>query len=189
LVYQPANQFRPFYFIFQGLYSKVYFPRIIIPLSILSTNFLRFLIQFSMLIVLFIYFVIFRNFHSTSALYLLVLPFVFIGISMISTGSGLIAALLTARYRDIANLIGIVLRLLMFMTPVLYPLASVNANLKWIVLINPLTPLFELFRFSLLGEGTVNATSLFYSYSFGLVVLLISFFVFNSRSSKLIDIS
>ena len=84
------------------------------------------------------------------------MPFVFIGVAMLSMGGGLIAAILTARYRDILNLLGIVIRLLMFVTPVLYPLASVNDSLKWIVLMNPLTPLFELFRYSLLGEGTVH---------------------------------
>jgi lipopolysaccharide transport system permease protein len=117
------------------------------------------------------------------------LPFVFVGVSMISIGCGLIAALLTARYRDISNLISIVLRLLMFMTPVLYPLASVSDKLKWIVLINPLTPLFELFRFSLFGEGTIHINTAAISFSFGLVVLIFSLFAFNSRSSNLIDIS
>jgi lipopolysaccharide transport system permease protein len=171
------------------LYSKVYFPRIIVPLSVLSTNFLRFLVQLSMLFLLLVYFIVFKNFrfHATSSL--LALPFVFIGIATISAGCGIIAALLTARYRDIVNLIGIVLRLLMFITPVLYPLAAVSSELKWIVLVNPLTPLFELFRFSLLGEGSVNASSLVYSFSFGLIVLVVSVFLFNARSSKLIDIS
>ena len=171
------------------LYSKVYFPRIIIPLSILSTNFLRFLVQLSMLVVLLIYFILFKSFHFGSVFNLLALPFACIGIAMIGTGSGLIAALLTARYRDISNLIGIVLRLLMFMTPVLYPLASVNASFRWIVLINPLTPLFELFRFSLLGDGTLHTNTLVYSFSFGVIVLIFSFIFFNSRSSKLIYIS
>jgi lipopolysaccharide transport system permease protein len=179
-----SNTFRDYI----HLYSKVYFPRIIVPLSTLSTNFLRFLIQFAMLVVLLIYYMIFKNFHFSEA-NLFALPFVFLGIAMISMGCGLIAAVLTARYRDIANLIGIVLRLLMFVTPVLYPLASVSDKLKWVVLINPLTPLFELFRFSIVGEGNIEASSLAYSFSFGLVVLIVSLFLFNARSSKLIDVS
>jgi len=107
----------------------------------------------------------------------------------LAMGAGLISAVLTARYRDLSNLIAIVLRLLMFLTPVLYPLASVKPQLKWIVTINPLTPLFELFRFSLLGEGTLHAGSLLYSFFFGVLVLNLSLFLFNARSSKLIDIS
>jgi lipopolysaccharide transport system permease protein len=108
---------------------------------------------------------------------------------MVAMGGGLIAALLTARYRDIANLIAIVLRLLMFMTPVLYPLASVNHQLKWVVSVNPLTPLFELFRLSLLGEGTIHAGSLVYSFLLGAVLITTALFLFNSKSSRLIDIS
>lgn len=171
------------------LYSKVYFPRIIVPLSVLSTHFLRFLIQFSMLLIILVYFMVFKNFHPGTGIHLLLLPLVFIGIAMINMGCGLIAALLTARYRDFMNLIGIVIRLLMFVTPVLYPLAAVNDKLKWIVLINPLSPLFELFRFALLGEGTIHAYSIAYSISFAFVILIISLFLFNARSSKLVDIS
>src|SRR5574337_599918 len=144
------------------LYGNVYFPRIIVPLSILSTHFLRFFIQFVMLAILIAYFVLFRYFRFGSTTHLLVLPFVFIGVAMISTGCGLIAALLTARYRDMINLIAIILRLLMFVTPVLYPLAAITDKFKWTVLINPLTPLFELFRFGLLGEGTINVSFLVY---------------------------
>jgi lipopolysaccharide transport system permease protein len=171
------------------LYSKVYFPRIIVPLSVLSTHFLRFLIQFTMLVILLVYYIVFKNFHLNSVVNLWALPLTFIGVVMISGGCGLIAALLTVRYRDLSNLIGIVLRLLMFVTPVLYPLGSVSDQLKWTILINPLSPLFELFRFCLLGEGTVNALSLIYSFSFGCIILIISFTLFNARSSKLIDIS
>ena len=171
------------------LYSKVYFPRIILPLSVLSTNFLRLLVQLVMLVMIIIYFIVFKNFGVHSGLRLLALPFVFIGVAMLTIGGGLIAAILTARYRDILNLIGIVLRLLMFVTPVLYPLASVNNSLKWVVLINPLTPLFELFRYSLLGEGTVHTQALIYTFSLGVLVLILSFFLFNARSAKLIDVS
>lgn len=171
------------------LYSKVYFPRIIVPLSVVSTHFLRFLIQFLMLTILIIYFVAFKNFHLGSPLHLLLLPLVFAGVAMISTGCGLIAALLTARYRDMINLIGIVLRLLMFVTPVLYPIASISDKFKWVVFINPLTPLFELFRFALLGEGTIDASFIAYSFLFAFVILIVSLLFFNAKSSKLIDIS
>lgn len=171
------------------LYSKVYFPRIIVPLSVLSTHFLRFLIQFLMLVALLIYFIAVEGFDFDLGSHTLALLFVFIGVIMLSTGLGLTAALLTARYRDFANLIGIALRLLMFVTPVLYPLASITKELNWIVLINPLSSLFELFRFCLFGQGNVSTLPLVYSFSLGLIVLVTSFFLFSARSSKLIDIS
>jgi len=171
------------------LYSKVYFPRLILPLSILSTNFLRFLIQLALLIILLVYYVTFQHYTIIIGLQLLCLPLAFLGIAFTSLGIGLIAALLTAKYRDIANLIGIVLRLLMFVTPVLYSLATVNNQFKWIILINPLTPLFELFRYSLFGEGTIKPHYLIYAFSFSLLILAVSVFLFTTRSSKLIDVS
>ena len=171
------------------LYSKVYFPRLILPLSILSTNFLRFLIQLALLIILLVYYVTFQHYTIIIGLQLLCLPLAFLGIAFTSLGVGLIAALLTAKYRDIANLIGIVLRLLMFVTPVLYSLATVNNQFKWIILINPLTPLFELFRYSLFGEGTITPHYLIYAFSFSLLILAVSVFLFTTRSSKLIDVS
>lgn len=171
------------------LYSKVYFPRIIVPLSVLSTQFLRFLIQLSMLMLVLVYFILFKNFHFQAALNLLALPLVFFGIASVSAGCGLIAALLTARYRDFTNLIAIVLRLLMFVTPVLYPLSVLTDKFKWVILINPLTPLFELFRLCLFGEGTVDTYAIIYSFSFGFIILIISLFLFYTRSSELIDVS
>jgi lipopolysaccharide transport system permease protein len=171
------------------LYSKVYFPRIIVPLSVLSTHFLRFIVQFSMLIIVLVYFMVFKNFHLKAGFQLLALPLAFLGVAMISGGCGLIASLLTARYRDLTNLIAIVLRLLLFVTPVLYPLSVLTDKFKWIILINPLTPLFELFRLCLFGEGMVDTNAVVYSFSFGFIILLISLFFFNARSSKLIDIS
>jgi lipopolysaccharide transport system permease protein len=171
------------------LYSKVYFPRIIIPLSILSTNFLRFAIQFILLILLIVYYAVFKNYSFELGPNLLAVPIIFIGIAMISASCGLMAALLSARYRDLTNFIAIILRLLMFITPVLYPLSVVSEELKWIALLNPLTPLFEWFRLGMLGEGTVEKSYLMYSFLFGFTALVISIFLFNTRSSKLIDIA
>lgn len=171
------------------LYSKVYFPRLILPLSILSTNFLRFIIQLALLLILLVYYVMFQQYTVKIGPQLLYLPLAFLGIALISLGIGLVAALLTAKYRDIANLIGIMLRLLMFVTPVLYSLATVNNQFKWIILINPLTPLFELFRYSLFGEGTIGPNHLIYSFCFSVLIISVSLFLFTTRSSKLIDVS
>ncbi len=171
------------------LYSKVYFPRLIVPLSILSTNFLRFIISFFLLALLIVYYAVFKNFSVQSGTQMLALPLLLASIAILSIGCGLITALLSARYRDITNLIGIVLRLLMFVTPVLYPLAAIGDEWKWLVQLNPLSPLFEWFRLILLGDGTVDFSLLVYSFSFGFIILILSLFLFNSRCSKLIDVS
>ena len=87
---------------------------------------------------------------------LLWFPVAILLVGLQAFGLGLACSILTAKYRDLRNMVNIVIRLLMFVTPVIYPLSAVNPSVSWIVEINPLTPLFELFRLCLLGEGTVS---------------------------------
>ena len=105
-----------------------------------------------------------------------------------SLSLGLIFSVITAKYRDLANFIDIFVRVLLFITPVIYPLATVKESIRWIVQLNPLTSLFELFRFSLLGEGTVSAPQLLYSFVFMIISLLTAILLFNKQGSKLIDV-
>ena len=103
-------------------------------------------------------------------------------------GWGLIFSVLSAKYRDMLNLVGLGLRLMMFATPVIYPLVSVPEKARWIVQINPLTPLFEMFRLGLLGEGVVSVGSLVYAILFTLITLVSAFLLFNKQGDKLIDL-
>jgi lipopolysaccharide transport system permease protein len=80
------------------------------------------------------------------------------------------------------------IRLLMFVTPVIYPLSAVQEKLRWIVTINPLTPLFELFRLGLYGQGTVEPLQLLYCILFSMVTLFGSLYLFTRQGSKLIDV-
>jgi lipopolysaccharide transport system permease protein len=100
----------------------------------------------------------------------------------------LIFSILTAKYRDLTNFVEIFLRVLIFVTPVIYPISAVKENIRWIVELNPLTPLFELFRLGLLGEGTVSLSHFLYSVIFTVFSLLIAILLFNKQSSKLIDV-
>ena len=99
-----------------------------------------------------------------------------------------IFSVLTAKYRDITNLISLGVRLLMFLTPVIYPLDVVSENVRWMVYLNPLTPAFELFRVSLLGEGIVTTAQVVYSFVFMLLLLAGAFLMFNREGDKLIDV-
>ena len=170
------------------LFSKVYFPRLIIPLALTLTQFLRFLIQLALLVLILSYFILFKDFNITFTWYLLLLPLVVFTAGMISLSIGLFFSIITAKYRDLTNFVEISLRLLMFATPIIYPLSLVKEDLRWIVALNPLTSLFELFRLGLLGEGTVSPYQLLYS----LVFMIISFFaailLFNKQGAKLIDV-
>jgi lipopolysaccharide transport system permease protein len=170
------------------VFSKVYFPRLIVPLATIVTQFFRFLIQLVLLVLILIYFMVFKGFNIGFNLYLISIPLVVFTIGMISLSMGLIFSVLTAKYRDLSNFVDISLRVLLFITPVIYPLSAVRENIRWIVQINPLTPLFELFRLGLLGEGTVSPLQVLYSVVFMVLSLLAAILLFNKQGSKLIDV-
>jgi lipopolysaccharide transport system permease protein len=170
------------------IFSKVYFPRLIVPFSLITTQLLRFLIQLAFLIVILLYFIIVKGFSVHFNLTLLLIPIIPVMIGLMSLSLGLIFSVITAKYRDLANFIDIFVRVLLFVTPVIYPLATVKESIRWIVQLNPLTSLFELFRFSLLGEGTVSAPQLLYSFVFMIISLLTAILLFNKQGSKLIDV-
>ncbi len=170
------------------IFSKVYFPRLIVPIALIITQFFRFLIQLALLVIILAYFIIFRGFSVTFTWYLLSLPFVLLIIGMISTSIGLLFSIITAKYRDLTNFVDILIRVLLFITPVIYPLSTVKGHTRWIVELNPLTPLFELFRLGLLGQGTVSSSQLLYSIIFMIVSLSTAVLLFNKQGGKLIDV-
>lgn len=179
-----ANTFRDNIYIF----SKVYFPRIIMPLSLLVTHFLRLLIQLLLLGLLLVYYVLFDDFSVKLNANLLLIPVAIVFTGAISFSTGLIFSVLTAKYRDMMNLVFVGIRLLMFVTPVIYPLSAVPEKLRWIVNFNPLTPLFELFRLGLLGDGLVSFSQFLYSVLFMIVSLAIALYWFSKQGSKLMDV-
>lgn len=170
------------------IFSKVYFPRLIVPLSVIITQFFRFLIQLGLLILILLYFILFKGFTVKFNALLLAIPLVMLTIGMISLSLGLIFSVITAKYRDLGNFVDIFTRVLLFITPVIYPLGSVKESIRWIVQLNPLSSLFELFRLCLLGEGTVSVPQLLYSVIFMIVSLLLAILLFNKQGSKLIDV-
>lgn len=170
------------------IFSKVYFPRIIMPLSVISTHFMRFLIQLALFFLLILYYWLFLDTPLFLSPWLFVIPLVILIIGAIGLAMGLFFSVLTAKYRDLINLVSLGLRLFMFVTPVIFPVSAVPENVRWMVQINPLTPLFEFFRLILLGEGTVTAGGMLYSLAFAVVTLLGSLLLFNKQGDKLIDI-
>jgi lipopolysaccharide transport system permease protein len=170
------------------IFSKVYFPRIIMPLSVLFTHFFRLIVQLLLLFLMIVYYVTFKGFHVPIRLNILLIPVAIILTGVISFTLGLFFSVLTAKYRDISNLVYVGIRLLMFVTPVIYPLSAVQEKLRWIVTINPLTPIFELFRLGLYGQGTVEPLQLLYCILFSIVTLFGSLYLFTKQGSKLIDV-
>jgi lipopolysaccharide transport system permease protein len=170
------------------IFSKVYFPRLIVPLAAIITQFLRFLIQVALLILLLSYFAIFGGFKIHLGWHLLAVPFVVLIVGLLSLSIGLFFSIVTAKYRDLSNFVDIFLRVLMFVTPVIYPLSTVKESIRWIVQLNPLAPLFELFRLGMLGEGTVSLFQIAYSVVFMCCSLTFTVLLFNKQGGKLIDV-
>lgn len=170
------------------IFTKVYFPRIIIPIAGISTQFLRFLVQFVLLVLILLFYVVVKGYRVNFGWAMLGIPIAVAGVGIISLGLGLIFSVLTAKYRDIVNIVDVAIRLLFFVTPVVYPLALVREDLRWIVKLNPLTPLFELFRVGVVGRGTVVSGDLLYSFIFMVVSFVTAVYLFNKQGSKLIDV-
>jgi lipopolysaccharide transport system permease protein len=170
------------------VFSKVYFPRIIIPISDLITQFLRFLIQFVFLLLVITYYLVIQKTHLSISWWFFTFPLSVCIVGGIALGMGMIFSVLTAKYRDMINFGGLIVRLLMFLTPVIYPLATVSKEFRWVVLLNPLTPLFELFKIALLGEGVFMFSQFIYSLVFMFFILMLAILLFNKQGDKLIDV-
>jgi lipopolysaccharide transport system permease protein len=153
-----------------GLLGKVYFHRLAIPVSIVISNFVAFGIQFSLfLVVLGYYRYTGANVHFTS--WVLLSPALLFILAGYSLGGGIIVCALTTRYRDLKHLITFGIQLFLYLTPVIYPISAVPAGARWVTALNPLTPIFEAFRYAFLGSGTVTIDDL--ALSFGIMSLVL----------------
>ena len=174
---------------YSSLYTKVYFPRLIIPISVAGTQLLRFLIQFLLLVAVFIFYAVFRDFSFPMNFWLLVLPLSILLTAVFALALGLIFCVLTARYRDLSNIVHLGIRLSMFVTPVIYPVSLVPSGIRWFAQVNPLSALFEVFRYALLGQGVFTMWQLLYSAVFIIITFFIALIWFNKQAIRLIDIA
>ncbi len=171
-----------------AIFGKVYFPRLVIPLSVIISNIIRFGIQFLLLLVALIYYGITKgNFHfGISWLLIPVLVFLMSGLGL---GFGILISSLTTKYKDLAVLIGFGIQLLMYATPIVYPasyLAS-SGKLASIIQYNPLTPVVEGFKYAVFGKPDFNFASLGYSLAWMIIALLIGMMTFNKTERSFMD--
>jgi lipopolysaccharide transport system permease protein len=169
-----------------GLFGKVYFPRLVVPISILISNLVAFGIQFLLFLVFLLYFWASGSvIHPNGAA--LLLPLLLLIMAGLGLGVGIIVSALTTRYRDLRYLVTFGVQLLMYATPVVYPLSSVSGDLRALILINPLTSVVETFRYGFLGAGSFNPLYLLYSFVFMLITLLIGTLLFNRVEATFMD--
>ncbi|MCL5612403.1 MAG: ABC transporter permease [Chloroflexi bacterium] len=169
-----------------GIFGKVYFPRLIIPISVVISNLISFGIRFGVFVLFLLYF-LFSGSDLHPNLYILLLPVLLIVIAGTGLGLGVIASSLTTKYRDLQQLLGFGVQLIMYASPVIYPLSTVPANWRWLLLANPMTPIIEIFRYSFLGVSSLEPVYLFYSAVFMFVVLLIGVLIFNRVENTFMD--
>ena len=170
-----------------NLFGKVYFPRLAVPVSILISNLVTFLIQFSMFLLFVIFFAVRGAPIYFNWLWVALSPLLILMMAGLGLGFGIIISSLTTKYRDLRFLVQFGVSLLMYATPVIYPVSSVPQNFQWIIQINPMTSIVEAFRYAFLGAGTVDVGHLLYSFCFMLVVVTLGTVIFNRVEQTFMD--
>lgn len=169
-----------------GIFGKVYFPRLAVPVSIVISQLFQLALRFAFLLCFMFYFV-WRGapVHPTSAI--LVLPFLIMIMACLSLGLGIIFSSMTTKYRDLRFLLTFGVQLLMYTTTAIYPLSSLHGKYRMLILANPMTPIIETFRYALFGQGTFDAIHLGYSASFAAVVLFTGILIFTRIERTFMD--
>ncbi len=169
-----------------NVFGKVYFPRLVMPLSIVMSNLIRFGVQMLMfLILLGVYAYNGASFHITW--YILLFPLLIVQMALLGLGSGMIISALTTKYRDLAFLVTFGVQLLMYATTVIYPLSAAPAKYKFLISLNPMTAIIETFRLGFLGKGDFTWMSLGLSLINTLILTLSGMIIFNKVEKNFID--
>ena len=170
-----------------GLYGKVYFPRLVMPVSVLISKLFRFSLQLLTFIAVYLIFVA-KGVDLRPTWYLLLFPVLVLLMQGLALGLGLIITSLTTKYRDLVNFFGVFVSLWMYATPIVYPLSYVtNPTLHKIMLYNPLTSIIETFKLGAFGAGEFSWLSLGYSFGCMMVLLFIGVTLFNKKEKYFID--
>jgi len=170
----------------QGIFGKVYFPRMIVPLSTVASGLVRMGIQFLLFIAVYVYY-LFMGVHISPNIYILLLPLIIIMLAGLSLGFGIIISSMTTKYRDLTIFFSFIVQLWMYATPIIYPLSSMSPKRQWIMGLNPVTSLVETFKYGTMGVGTFSWMMLGYSFVFMLVLLGIGIVVFNKVQRSFMD--
>ena len=169
-----------------NIFGKVYFPRLIMPLSIVVSNLVRFLVQFLLFFfMLFYYKFIDSSIHFTWAL--AIFPILILLMALFGLGLGMIITALTTKYKDLVFLVTFGVQLLMYATTVIYPLSAAPPQFKIFISLNPMTPIIEAFRLGFLGEGSFTLNSFSYSIVVILITFLFGVLLFNKTERSFVD--
>lgn len=169
-----------------GIFGKVWFPRLTVPISVVISNLISFGIQFSLFLGFWVFFMMKGADISPKPL-LLLLPLLIVQMAVLGLGLGIIVSSLTTKYRDLAQLIGFGVQLWMYATPIVYPTSLVPEKWQWLIALNPMAPIIEAFRYAFLGSGTICPRQLALSFATALIVLFIGIILFSRIEKSFMD--
>ncbi|HEY5159248.1 MAG TPA: ABC transporter permease [Anaerolineales bacterium] len=169
-----------------NLFGKVYFPRLAVPVSILLSNLIAFIIQFVFFLGFIRYFVA-RGTQLHPNWWILFTPVLLLMMAGLGLGFGIIFSSLTTKYRDLRFLVQFGVQLLMYVTPVIYPMSSIPQRYQAILQFNPISPVVETFRYAFLGGGAVNIPQLIYSFGLMLILIILGAVIFNRVEATFMD--
>ena len=170
-----------------SIFGKVYFPRLIIPISIVLSNLMKFSVQLAFFLCMLFYYCNFTTYEANISWHIALVPLLVLNMALLGLGAGMIISSFTTKYRDLAYLVTFGVQLLMYATPVVYPLSMVKGKLLSIILLNPMTGIVEGFRYGFLGTGSFEWGMLAYSFSFAAVMLVIAISLFNRVEKSFMD--
>jgi lipopolysaccharide transport system permease protein len=168
------------------LFGKVYFPRLVSPLSKVVSGLIKFAIQFSFFLAIYCYF-LFSSSQLSPNLYILTAPLLVVIMAGLGLGFGIIFTSLTTKYRDLVFVVQFGVQLLMYATPVIYPVSAIPDKYKFLIQANPLTPIMEGFRFAFMGAGEFSWMGIGYSCAFTAIILLFGILIFNRVEKTFMD--
>jgi len=169
-----------------GLFDKVYFPRLVIPITGIINSLLTFAIQF--ILFLGIYFYYSESFHTVDPTLTIVLaPLAVVQLSLLALGAGCLVTSVATKYRDFAMMLGFGLQLWMYASCVVYPLSAVPETWRWVLLLNPVVPVIENFRFAFFGETIVTLPQMILGWIVTIVIHVAGLLAFNRAENDFVD--
>jgi lipopolysaccharide transport system permease protein len=172
-----------------AIFGKVYFPRLIMPLSKVFSALIKFGIQFALFVGLLVYYLVTETENINPGVSMLLLPLLLVFMAGLGLGFGLIFSSLTTKYRDLKFLIQFGVQLLMYATPIIYPLSMMEegSTTRFVLELNPISHIIEAFKYAFVGNGSLSAGGLVYSGIFTLVILLMGIVIFNRTEKTFMD--
>lgn len=172
-----------------GIFGKVYFPRLVVPLAAIVSNLMSFALQLATMLCIWLYFKLFTAAGTQFGISLAIvwLPVVLLQIALLSLGAGLWLSALSAKYRDFVLLSGFIIQLWMYATPVIYPLSQIGRRWRWLAAVNPMCMPVETVKYMFLGQGAIGAGYMAASVAITLLVLISGFMVFSTVEKTFVD--